>query len=275
MATKTRERAEVLGCAIDRLDMAQTVARSHEIIESGQQGQHVAINVSKLVALRGDARLREIVQQCAIVSADGQPIVWASRLLGDPLPERVAGIDLMHELLTLAEQERYAVYFLGAREEVLKRAVANIRREHPRLQIAGYRHGYFEDADSEGVVAAIREAHPHMLFVAMSSPRKEYWLADHRRVLGVPFVMGVGGALDVVAGVARRAPRWAQRAGLEWVFRLAQEPRRLLTRYLASNTRFIALTMRAALIQRKRRHMSSTTQEHRRSQSGRDGSSCD
>lgn len=254
---ESRDRAVVLGCEIDRLDIAQTVERCREIIESGRTGQHVAINVAKLVALQDDPRLREIVRGCDIVSADGQPIVWASRLLGDPLPERVAGIDLMERLLELAEEHGYRVYFLGARREVLTRAVERIQAQHPRLKIAGYRDGYFADAESAAVAAEIREAQLHMLFVAMSSPRKEYWLAEHGRELHVPFLMGVGGSLDVIAGAARRAPTWAQRAGLEWLFRVSQEPRRLWRRYLVTNIHFI--TMIAWEIVRPGASASSTT----------------
>ena len=256
MAVATRDRARVLGCEIDRLTMAQTVERCRQIVESGRTGQHVAVNVAKLVALQDDPRLREIVAGCDIISADGQPVVWASRLLRDPLPQRVAGIDLMHELLRLAEANGYRVYFLGARADVLERAVARIRVDHPRLEIAGYRDGYFDEPESSAVALEIKAARPHLLFVAISSPRKEYWLADHGHDLGVPFLMGVGGALDVVAGLALRAPPWAQQMGIEWLFRVAQEPRRLWRRYLVTNSRFLVLFVRELRRSRSSRHAS-------------------
>jgi N-acetylglucosaminyldiphosphoundecaprenol N-acetyl-beta-D-mannosaminyltransferase len=240
-------RATVLGCAIDRLDMEATVSRCRELIESGGAAQHVVVNAAKLVALRRDPELARIVEGCALVNADGQSVVWASRLLRDPLPERVAGIDLMERLLALAGEEGHRVYVLGARPDVLERAVERLRVRYPRLVLAGYRNGYFSDEESAGVCAAIRAARPHLLLVAMSSPRKEYWLATHLAELGVPLAMGVGGAIDVVAGVTRRAPRWAQRAGLEWLFRLAQEPRRLARRYLVTNARFGLLVARELL----------------------------
>ncbi len=244
-----RARARVLGCAIDRLDMDETVRRCEELIVSGGSAQHVVVNAAKLVALRRDLRLREIVGRCALVSADGQSVVWASRLLGDPLPERVAGIDLMERLLALAEERGYRVFILGARPDVLERAVERLRERHPRLIVAGTRDGYFRDGESAEVCAEIRAARPHILLVAISSPRKEYWLGRHTAELGVPFAMGVGGAIDVVAGVTRRAPSWLQRAGLEWLFRLLQEPRRLARRYLVTNTRF-ALLLAAELLRR-------------------------
>ena len=192
------------------------------------------------------------VAGCDLVSADGQAVVWSARLLRQPLPGRVAGIDLMHELLTLAEREGWRVYFLGARREVLDRAVERIRKRHPGLEVAGARDGYFTRDQEPHVREAIRAARPHLLFVAISSPRKEYWLAEHVRALGVPFSMGVGGALDVEAGFVRRAPGWMQRAGLEWLFRLLQDPRRLLRRYVVGNARFLALVARELVRPRAR-----------------------
>jgi N-acetylglucosaminyldiphosphoundecaprenol N-acetyl-beta-D-mannosaminyltransferase len=242
-------RAEVLGCRVDRLDMAETVARCEQIVDSGRPGQQVSINVAKLVELRRDERMRAYVEQCALVSADGQPVVWASRLLGDPLPERVAGIDLMHELLALAERRGFRVFFLGARREVLERAVGVIREAHPGLEVSGYRDGYFADSEVDDVREEIRRAAPHILFVAMSSPRKEHWLSTHAASLGIPFAMGVGGSIDIVAGITTRAPRWMRRTGLEWFYRFLQEPLRMWRRYLVTNTVF-ALQLSAAIARR-------------------------
>lgn len=246
------ERAVVLGCAIDRLTMTQTLDRIEQLIAERGFAQHVAINAAKLVAMRDDPALREIVARCELVSADGQSVVWASRLLGDPLPERVAGIDLMLQLLALAERRGLRVFVLGARPEVLERARSEILRRHPRLALVGVRDGYFSDAQSDAVAQEIRGLAPDVLFVAISSPRKEYWLGRHGRDLGVPFVMGVGGAVDVVAGLTRRAPAALQRLGLEWLYRLCQEPGRLWRRYLSTNLRF-ALLVGHALLRRRRR----------------------
>jgi len=243
-------RADVLGCPVDRLTADETLAAIERTVETGGFAQHVCVNAAKLVALRRDRSLREIVERCELVSADGMAIVWASRLLGDPLPERVNGTDLMLRLLALAEERGWSVYVLGARPDVLERALARIRAAHPGLRIAGSRDGYFADDESAAVAGAIRTAAPDLLFVAISSPRKERWLADHGRDLGVPLVMGVGGSIDIVAGVTRRAPRWLQAAGLEWLVRLLQEPRRLGRRYLVTNVRFLALLGRELLRRR-------------------------
>ena len=245
------DRARFLGLEIDRLDMDSTLARCERLIESGGSAQHVVVNVAKLVAMRRDGRLGEIVQQCALVNADGQPIVWASRLLGDPRPERVTGSDLMERLLVRAEERGWRVYFLGAREEVLARAIERLRERFPRLIVCGSHHGYFdEETQGDAVCRDICDARPHLLFVAISSPKKEYWLAEHLPDLDVPFGMGVGGSIDVVAGLVRRAPCWMQRAGLEWLFRLVQEPRRMARRYFVSNTAFMLILARAVVRER-------------------------
>jgi N-acetylglucosaminyldiphosphoundecaprenol N-acetyl-beta-D-mannosaminyltransferase len=240
-------RASVLGCDIDRLGMEETLSAVESIIASGRFTQHMAINAAKLVTMHRDPRLRAIVDECGLVNADGQAVVWASKLLGDPLPERVAGIDLMEALLALAERRGYRVYFLGARPEVLKRAVETLLDRYPSLAVAGARDGYFPDEEEAGVAEAIRASDADILFVAMSSPRKEYFLGEHGPRLGAPFVMGVGGSIDVVAGVTRRAPGAWQRMGLEWLYRLLQEPRRMFRRYAVTNWRFTCLVARELL----------------------------
>jgi N-acetylglucosaminyldiphosphoundecaprenol N-acetyl-beta-D-mannosaminyltransferase len=250
---ESRDRAVVLDCAIDRLDMPQTLARCRAIVECKVFSEQVSINVAKLIALRGDPRLRDLVNRCELVSADGQAVVWASRLLGDPLPERVAGIDLMHGLLAMAEREGWGIYVVGARREVLELAVGRLREMHPRLRLLGYRDGYFADAESADVADAVRESGAQILFVAMSSPRKEYWLGRHGPDLNVPLVMGVGGSVDIIAGVTRRAPRLWQRLGIEWLYRFLQEPRRMFRRYLVTNARFIALVGREIVARALRR----------------------
>lgn len=241
-------RAQLFGCEIDRLELREAVERCEHHIEARKPGQHMAVNAAKVVAMQDDVELRRLVNSCEIVTADGQAVVWASRLVGDPLPTRVTGIDLMLELLAVAERKGYGVYLLGARADVLKQAMARVLRRHPELRIVGHRDGYFPEEEEPAVVAAIRDARPELLFVAMPSPRKEQFIGRWRGDLDVPFCMGVGGSVDVLAGVTRRAPRLVQRAGLEWAYRLAQEPRRLLRRYLVSNLRFIALTLRHMIV---------------------------
>jgi N-acetylglucosaminyldiphosphoundecaprenol N-acetyl-beta-D-mannosaminyltransferase len=240
-------RARVLGCAIDRVDMDSAVALCEEVVRSGRFLQHVSINAAKLVALQSDDELRKTVDACELVTADGQAVVWASRLLGEPLPCRVAGIDLMQRLFASAERNGSSIYVLGARAAVLEEAIRRICVAHPRLRIAGYRDGYFDESDDGRVAQEIARRAPDMLFVAMSSPRKERFLGCYGRSLNASVVMGVGGAIDVVAGVTKRAPRWMQRAGLEWLARLLQEPGRLWRRYATTNTRLVLLVGSALL----------------------------
>jgi N-acetylglucosaminyldiphosphoundecaprenol N-acetyl-beta-D-mannosaminyltransferase len=233
--------------------MTETLERCERFIRTRTRAQHMAVNAAKIVSSRNDDELHRLINGCDIVTADGQAVVWASRVLGDPLPTRVAGIDLMNELLALAERKGYRVFILGARQEVLDRALERLRERHPRLQVAGHRDGYYTDGEERAVVDQIRASRADLLFVAMSSPRKEYFLGRWGETLDVPFSMGVGGAIDVLAGVTRRAPRRLQMLGLEWAYRLAQEPRRLFRRYFVTNSLFIGMTLRSAGRRRRAR----------------------
>jgi len=239
--TERPHRVDVLGCSVDPLDIPATVARCDEIIQSGRFSQQVSINAAKVTALQNDNRLREIAQQCGLVSVDGQSVVWASKLLGTPVPGRVPGIDLMFGVLALAERRGYRVYILGARQRVLDAAVKELQQRYPRLNLCGWHHGYFSENEEETIAEDIRRTSPNILLAAMSSPRKEYWLAEYGPRTGAQFGMGVGGSIDVVAGVTHRAPEWMQQVGLEWLYRLIQEPRRLGRRYAVSNTQFLAM----------------------------------
>ena len=244
-------RVSLLGCELDPLTMDETLARCEEVVASNGYAQHMAINAAKVVRLRNDDRLREIVNRCELINADGQAVVWASKLLGSAVPERVAGIDLMLRLFELAERRELPVYILGARQEVLDAAVARLRELHPALKVAGYRDGYFADDEIDAVCEEIRTSGAKLLFVAIPTPRKEYFLGEHGPRLGVPFVMGVGGAIDVVAGLTRRAPVAWQRLGLEWLYRLLQEPKRMFGRYVRTNTRFVWLVAQALVTARR------------------------
>ena len=235
-------RRDLFGIEIDALDMKATVDRIMALIDQRVQVQHVALNAAKVVMVSKDAKLRAVIRACRVVNADGQSVVIASRLLRQPLPERVAGIDLFAELVKRSAENGRSVYFLGAREDVLEEMLSRFRTQYPTLRIAGFRNGYWND-DAE-VIEQVRAARPDLLFLAIPSPRKEFWLAEHLAALGVPFAMGVGGSFDVLAGKVKRAPKWVQRIGCEWVYRLVQEPRRMWKRYLVGNTTFMWLTIK-------------------------------
>jgi N-acetylglucosaminyldiphosphoundecaprenol N-acetyl-beta-D-mannosaminyltransferase len=197
------------------------------------------VNAAKIVNMRRDPALRADVLASDIVLADGMSVVWASRLLGQPLPDRLAGIDLMERLLARAAERSYRVYCLGAAPEVLAGAIETFRRRHPGVAIAGSHHGYFPAEEEPAVAADIAAARPDIVFIAITSPRKEQFLARWSRGLDVPVWHGVGGSFDVAAGKVRRAPELWQRLGLEWLYRVLQEPGRLWKRYLVTNTLFI------------------------------------
>ena len=235
-------RRDLFGVEVDALDMDDTVDRIMTLIDERVQVQHVVLNASKVVMMSNDAKLRAVIRACPVVNADGQSVVIASRLLRRPLPERVAGIDLFVELVKRSAENGRSVYFLGARDDVVEEMVSRFRTQYPSLRVAGFRNGYWTN-DAE-VVGQVHAAQPDLLFVAIPSPRKEFWLAEHLPALGVPFAMGVGGSFDVLAGKVKRAPKWVQRIGCEWVYRLVQEPRRMWKRYLVGNTAFMWLTIK-------------------------------
>lgn len=248
-------RVSFLGVPLNPLTMDQTVARVAATMRERQPLLHVALNVAKLVNLRRDPELRADVFGADLVGVDGMGILLGARLLGTIVPERVAGVDLMERVLELCAEQGFRPYLLGARPEVLERAVDNLSRRHPGLRLAGFHHGYFSGAEEAAVVEAIRAASPDCLFVGMPSPRKERFMAAHRASLGVPFVMGVGGGLDILAGHVRRAPIAWQHSGLEWLYRTLQEPRRMWRRYFVTNVAYAGI-LAGALLSRMLRHSS-------------------
>jgi len=238
---KSAERQHFLGMSLDAFTMAQAVARCVEAVESRQYASVAVANAAKVVWMRRDAALRRAVTEADIVLADGQSVVWASRLLGAPVPERVAGIDLFTELLAEAERRGYRVYFLGARPDVLTRTLAEVSLRFPALTVAGHRDGYFTTDDEPDVAEGIKASRADLLFLGISSPKKELFLERWGQSAGVYVAHGVGGSFDVLAGVADRAPIWWQRHGLEWLYRAWQEPMRLGPRYLKTNLAFMRL----------------------------------
>lgn len=230
--------------------MDETVARCRELVLSGRAAQHVVLNAGKCVLMNDEPDIADIVKACDLVNADGQSVVWAARLFGIRVPERVAGIDLMGRLLALCQAERWPVYFLGATDDVLEAFTAEAQRRHPNLMVVGHRNGYFRPDDEQAIAGAIRNSGARLLLVGISSPMKERFLARNLPRLGPLLAMGVGGSFDVWAGKTTRAPVWMQRVGLEWFHRFAQEPRRLWRRYLVGNLRFAWIVLRARLAPR-------------------------
>jgi N-acetylglucosaminyldiphosphoundecaprenol N-acetyl-beta-D-mannosaminyltransferase len=236
-----------LGVRIDPLTMERALELVDQAVRRRERLQIGVVNAAKIVNMRRDELLRRDVLSSDLVLADGMSVVWAGRLLGHRLPERVAGIDLMLAMLERGGKLGYRVFCLGATEEVLEKAAARILADYPGVTLAGKHHGYFGPAEEGAIAEEIAAARPDILFVAMTSPKKEQFLARWSGRIGVPVCHGVGGSFDVLAGLVQRAPRGWQRLGLEWLYRVKQEPGRLWRRYLVTNTYFCGMVLSEAI----------------------------
>lgn len=258
---KEKRRVPILNTYIDALSMEETISEVEKIIERGVPTQHVVINANKVNLMNKDPELKRIVNDCPLINADGISILWAAKILGLPIKERVTGIDLFLNLVKVASEKGYKIYLFGAREEVVKKVKEVFEKEYPNLQIVGYRNGYFTEEDEPEIVKNMAESGADMMFVAFSSPKKEYWINKYINQLGIPFVMGVGGSFDVVAGVTERAPQWVQIRGFEWLYRLVQEPKRMWRRYVIGNAQFVGYTFKAKIEQEQKDGKSLLKQE--------------
>lgn len=239
------DRSELLGLHFERTPMSAVVAKCLAWCR-GPRASHIVVtaNASHLCMMRRDAELREACQAADLAVADGMSVVWALKMLGRPVHERLAGIDLMTQLLEVGSAAGLGVYFLGARPEVVRAVEQHCHATYPGLRVVGARDGYFTPADYDAIVEEIRARQPHYLFVGMPSPFKETFCQRYRERLQVPVIIGVGGSFDVIAGVISRAPKAVQGIGMEWAWRLMMEPRKLWKRYLTTNSEFIWLVCR-------------------------------
>ena len=211
-------------------------------------GHYLAVvNASKIVIAQEDERLRQALEGADLVTADGMSVIWASKLLGYPLKERITGIDILEQLVERAAETGRSIFFLGASDESVKGTVAVLSSRYPGLRVAGYRNGYFQDKESCAVADEVRAANADLLFVGIGSPAQEYWIARHLESTGVKVALGVGGSFDHICGKVKRAPLWMQKSGLEWLHRLMVEPRRLWRRYLIGNWKFMKLITKELL----------------------------
>ena len=249
------DRYPILNTYVNALSMDETVDYVKQVIaRRNPPVQHVVINALKVNLMEKDPELREIVNSCPLINADGASIIWAAKKLHVPVTTRVTGIDLFLRLVEEAAKNGYKIYLFGAKQEVVEKVQSIFTEQYPALQIAGVRNGYFKPEDEEQIVANMAASGADMMFVAYSSPKKEYWVHKYLDQLNIPFVMGVGGSFDVVAGVTRRAPKVWQNLGLEWFYRFIQEPKRLFKRYIIGNMTFIRHVKRAERLQKKAVH---------------------
>lgn len=245
MKSVPMSRVNILNTTIDNLSMQETIERIDKAISNKNQIHHVVVNAGKIVSMQSDSQLRESVNNSDLINADGQAVVWASKILGQPLKERVAGIDLMIKVIELSHKKNYNIFFFGAKEEVVKTVVDKYTNKYSQSIIAGFRNGYFTKEEEPKIAKEISESGANILFVAISSPTKENFLYNYKHLLkNVSLIMGVGGSFDVVSGKTKRAPYWMQQMGFEWAFRLIQEPKRMWKRYLTGNINFIMLVIK-------------------------------
>ncbi|MEZ5408702.1 MAG: WecB/TagA/CpsF family glycosyltransferase [Acidimicrobiales bacterium] len=223
-------RVTLYGIDDDAVTVNETRTRVADTIAGGRRGKVVTLNTTGLMLAERQPFFRRFVAEADLVVADGQPLVWLSPLFGRRLPARVAGIDLIEQLAEQAARSRHSIYLLGAEPETVATAAAELQARHPGLQIAGSHHGFLGDGASD-VACAIGASGAAILLVGMGSPRQEEFIDTYWDQLGVNIAIGVGGSFEVLANRLVRAPRWVQSVGLEWAFRMLQEPRRLTRRY--------------------------------------------
>jgi N-acetylglucosaminyldiphosphoundecaprenol N-acetyl-beta-D-mannosaminyltransferase len=248
------KRYQILNTYVNSISMEETLSVVEDIIQKRIPIQHVVINASKVNLMEQDKELCKIVNACPLINADGASILWAAKKFGIPVKERVTGIDLFINLVELAAEKGYRIYLFGAKEEVVIKVKNILEDKYKGIQIVGYRNGYFTEEDEPKIVKDMSDSGADMMFVAFSSPKKEYWINKYLNQLNIPFVMGVGGSFDVIAGITDRAPKWMQDYGLEWFYRFIQEPRRMWKRYIIGNFKFVLLTYRYKMTSRRKKY---------------------
>lgn len=215
---------EILGVRVHAVTYAQTLDLMARWIAQGGPHQIATVNPEFVMAAQRDARFRSVLNAADLCVPDGVGLLWAARRLGYRLPERVTGSDLVPLTAARAAREGWRLFLLGAGPGVARRTADLLAQRNPGLAVVGVAEGSPAEAEAEGLIEIIRSAAPDVLFVAYGAPAQDLWIARYGPRLGVPVMMGVGGAFDHIAGVRRRAPQWVQRIGLEWLFRLITQP---------------------------------------------------
>ena len=235
----TKPRITILNTKIDCLSTQETISLVEEYIQKKIPLHLMGVNADKINEVNRNEQMKKIVNSCGVINADGASVVLAGKFLNKRVPERVAGVDLMQSLVSLAEEKGYSIYLLGAKEEVVQKTGEVLKGKHPRLHIAGIHNGYFKEDEWPAISALLKEAKPDIVFVGITSPTKEYLIEFLQNDGHDSVFMGVGGSFDVISGKIPRAPLWMQKANLEWLFRVSQEPKRLFKRYFVGNSQFI------------------------------------
>ena len=241
-------KVRLFGITMDNVTMPEAMGRIREMLAGSEKHFVVTPNVDHLVRLHKDAEFREVYSRASLVLPDGMPVIWASRLLGRPLKERVAGSDMMLPACKLAAETKARVYFLGSMPGVAEKAVEKLKGMFPDLQVAGYYSppfGFEKDGEeNKRIVSAINASRTDVLFVALGAPKQEKWIAAHRSELNIKVGLCIGAGIDFIAGTVKRAPAWMHRMGLEWFWRLMSDPGRLWKRYLIEDMLFIKIFLK-------------------------------
>lgn len=245
MSESQTQRFRIGTLPVDAVNLEGALAVIERLVAAGRGGTVFTPNVDHVVLAEHDARFRAAYQAASLSLVDGTPVLWASRLLGTPVPEKVSGSDLVVPLLRRAAEKGWRVYFLGGDPGVGERAKAEISRELPTLNVVGVDAPRIQvDAVDPDVITRVRAAQPDIVLVALGAPKQELFSHEQREALAPAVLLGIGASLDFIAGTRSRAPRWVSRAGLEWLYRMAQEPKRLGARYLLRDPEFVAILAR-------------------------------
>ena len=246
MRPNITRRAEFLGCPVDCLTTGELLDELKVDIRAKSPPRVIQfMNANKVAMIRNDPAMSDLLRRADYVLADGQPMLPMAAMLGLYIPERIDGIGLMHKLLALADREGFSVFLLGAKQEIVETCVERIGVEFPGVKVAGFRNGYFSEKEIPEIASQVRAAAPDFLFLGMGSPTKERLADEWREQLGARVIQGVGGSFDVMAGMVKRAPLWMQRMGIEWLYRVIQEPRRMFWRYARTNGSCLVLFFKA------------------------------
>ena len=233
---------EIAGIRIDNLDMEETIQRIEEFIKSKKPHIICTANIDHIVLTQNDKEFKEIYQKADLVTADGMPLIFLSRLLGEPIKERVTGADLLPSFCEKAREGRYKIFLLGAEEQASKKAVQNLREKYLGINIVGRYSPPFGSLESKGenekIIDIIKSKKPDILFVAFGAPTQEKWIYRNMNKINVPVSIGCGATIDFISGNVKRAPRWMQKIGLEWFHRFLLNPKKMYKRILR-DTKFI------------------------------------
>jgi N-acetylglucosaminyldiphosphoundecaprenol N-acetyl-beta-D-mannosaminyltransferase len=251
VSAPTPAKVQLFNGRFDSLTLQQCADRLFADMASGQRGWLATVNVAILMMMRESEPLQHFVNAARWIVADGQPLVWASRLFGTPLPERVTGVELVELLCERAQRDGLGIYLLGATDQVIAQLASRLQSRYPQL-ILHHANGYFSAQEAPQRAEAVARSGAAILLVGMGVPRQEQFIEGQWDRLGVQLAIGVGGSFDVLAGLRSRAPQWVQKIGMEWAYRLIQEPRRLWRRYLVTNTQFVFMLLRALLLKKYR-----------------------